>query len=131
MKGYHVHIEEQTRKNTAFRHVVYTGAYSQLVYMRLRPGEAIGLEVHGNDQFFRIESGRGQAVVDDTTYSLADGSGLVVPAGAKHNVKNTSSTDDLHLYTIYSVPHHKDGVSFATKAAADASNETFDGITTE
>lgn len=130
-KGFHVNIEEETIQNELYRKVVYTAPYLQLVYMRLKPGEAIGMETHGNDQFFRFEKGAGEVVIDDNTYKVEDGSGVVVPAGSKHNVTNTSTVDDLHLYTIYAGPHHKDGIEFATKAAADASTEEFDGKTTE
>lgn len=131
MKGYNVNIEEETIKNEDYRRVVYTGNYMQLVFMRLAPGESIGLETHGNDQFFRFEKGNGEVVIDDTVHKVTDGSGVVVPAGAKHNVTNTSTVEELHLYTIYAGPHHKDGIKFATKAAADASSEEFDGKTTE
>lgn len=131
MKGYHVNIEQQTLDNTGFRRVLYTGQYSQLVLMSLKPNESIGLEVHGNDQFFRFESGNGLVKIDDTEYKVSDGDCVVVPAGAKHNVTNTSSADDLKLYTIYSPPHHKDKTVHATKAKANASNEEFDGNPTE
>lgn len=131
MKGFHVNIEEATIKNESFRRVVYTSDYMQLVYMYLKPGESIGLETHGNDQFFRIEKGTGQVVIDGNEYKVEDGSGVVVPAGSKHNVTNTSSVDGLHLYTIYAVPHHRDGVHFKTKAEADKSTEEYDGKTTE
>lgn len=131
MKGFQVDIEKETLANEDFRRVMYTGDYLQLVYMRLKPGESIGMETHGNDQFFRFENGKGKVIIDDHSYSVADGSGVIVPAGAKHNVTNTSTIDDLHLYTIYAGPHHRDGVRFATKAAADKSTEVFDGKTTE
>lgn len=131
MKGFYGQIEEQTVKNKSFRKVIYTSAYSQLVLMSLKPGEAIGMENHGNDQFFRFESGVGQVVIDGNKYSVKDGSAVVVPAGAKHNVINTSKVDDLKLYTIYSPPHHHKGVELKTKAAANKSSEEFDGSTTE
>ncbi len=131
MKGFSTDLEALTIANTRFRHVLYTGAYSQLVLMSLKPSEAIGMETHGNDQFFRIEKGDGKAIIDGHEYDLQDGSSVIVPAGSKHNIINTSTKSHLKLYTIYSVPHHKDGVSFATKAAAEASSEEFDGNTTE
>ena len=131
MKGICVDIEDETQDNQSFRKVVYTGNYMQLVYMRLQPGEEIGMEVHGNDQFFRFEKGTGTVIVDEATHDVKDGSGVVVPAGAKHNVVNTSTSEDLHLYTIYAPPHHKDGVEYVTKAEADASDEEFDGKTSE
>lgn len=131
MKGFSADLEKLTVDNMNFRHVLYTGAYSQLVLMSLKPNEAIGMETHGNDQFFRIEKGAGKAIIDGHEYELHDGSSVIVPAGAKHNIINSSSINDLKLYTLYSVPHHKDGVSFATKAAAESSPEEFDGKTTE
>lgn len=89
-------------------------------------------EVHTeNDQFFRIDSGQGKVIIDGTTYEVSDGSAVVVPAGANHNVINTSDTSSLKLYTIYSPPHHKDGIVRATKAEAEAKDEEFEGITTE
>ncbi len=129
MKGFHVNIEEATKRNKSFRKVVRTQHYMQLVYMYLKPGESIGLETHGNDQFFRIEAGSGEVVIDGNTYKITDGSGVIVPAGAKHNVTNTSKVEGLHLYTIYAVPHHLDGVHFKTKAEADKSMEEYDGNT--
>lgn len=131
MKGYHANIEEETTANADFRRVLYTGAYTQLVLMSLKPKESIGMEVHGNDQFFRFESGQGKVVVDDNEYIVKDGDCVIVPAGAKHNVTNTSTVDDLKLYTIYSPPHHKDGTLHKTKAAADSSDEEFDGVASE
>ncbi|MFZ1249264.1 MAG: cupin domain-containing protein [Candidatus Saccharimonadales bacterium] len=131
MKGYYANIEDETIKNQSFRKVAYTGAYSQLVYMKLKPGESIGQERHGNDQFFRFEHGTGLVTIDDNEYKVKDGSGVIVPAGATHNVTNTSAVDDLHLYTIYSVPHHLDGAESKTKAHAEAKDLPFDGRTTE
>jgi mannose-6-phosphate isomerase-like protein (cupin superfamily) len=132
MKGFAKNIEELTRSNNKYRKVLYTGNYSQLVLMSLLPSEEIGLETHQkNDQFFRIESGRGKVIIDDNEYDVADGSAVIVPAGAKHNVINTSGTDKLKLYTIYSPPHHKDGIEFDKLAPAEASEEEFDGETTE
>jgi mannose-6-phosphate isomerase-like protein (cupin superfamily) len=131
-KGYNANIEKDTIANTNFRKVLYTGHHSQLVLMSLKPGEEIGMEVHtDNDQFFRFEKGEGKCVIDGNEYALADGSVIIVPAGAEHNVINTSATEDLKLYTIYSPAHHKDGVIRATKAEAEADGPEFDGITTE
>ena len=131
MKGFHVNIEEATKRNKSFRKVVRTQNYLQLVYMYLKPGESIGMEVHGNDQFFRIEKGRGEVVIDGNKYKVADGSGVVVPAGAKHNVTNTSTVNGLHLYTIYATPHHHKGFHFKTKAEALKSAKQYDGKTAE
>ncbi len=132
MKGYFANIEEETLSNSDFRRVLYTGKHAQLVLMSLPAGSEIGMEVHEeNDQFFRFESGTGLVVIDGNNYQVSDGSAIIVPAGAEHNVVNTSQTEDLKLYTIYSPPHHKDGIVRATKEQAEADDEEFDGITTE
>jgi mannose-6-phosphate isomerase-like protein (cupin superfamily) len=132
MKGYNANIEKDALENTNFRKVLYTGKHSQLVLMSLKPREEIGMEVHAeNDQFFRFEEGQGECVIDGNTYTVGDGSVIIVPAGAEHNVINTSETDDLKLYTIYSPAHHQDGVIRATKAEAEADGPEFDGKTTE
>jgi mannose-6-phosphate isomerase-like protein (cupin superfamily) len=133
MRGYHNDIEEQTTGNSDFRRVLYTGKGLQLVVMSLKPGEEIGAEVHEDrDQFFRFEEGSGQVDIDDNTYDVVDGSGVIVPQGARHNVRNTGDRP-LRLYTLYAPPEHKDGVVQATKADADArhAHEEWDGATTE
>ncbi len=132
MKGYKGDIEKDTLDNSNFRKVLYTAKHSQLVLMSLKPLEEIGLEVHpDNDQFFRFEGGTGKVVIDDTTYEVSDGMAVIIPAGSQHNVINTSETEALKMYTIYSPAHHKDGVIHATKADAESSDEEFDGVTTE
>jgi mannose-6-phosphate isomerase-like protein (cupin superfamily) len=132
LKGFIINLEEETKKNTDFRRVLYTGKYSQLVFMSLKAGEEIGEEVHKDiDQFFRFESGEGKVVIDDVEHKVTDGIGVIVPAGAKHNVINTSNTEDLKLYTIYSPPEHQDKIVRHTKQEAMASEEHFDGRTTE
>ncbi|HNW71558.1 MAG TPA: cupin domain-containing protein [Candidatus Paceibacterota bacterium] len=132
MKGFNANIEKETLENKNFRKVLYTGKNSQLVLMSLKPGEEIGMEVHkDNDQFFRFESGEGKVFIDGNEYAVADGSAIIVPSGAEHNVVNTSMTDDLKLYTIYSPAHHQDGVIRLTKAEAEANGPEFDGKTTE
>ncbi len=132
MKGYHENIERLTLENENFRKVLYTGKNSQLVLMSLRPGEEIGMEVHNeNDQFFRFEKGKGQVHIDGNEYDVSDGSAVVVPAGAEHNVVNLSDSEELKLYTIYSPAHHKDKIVRATKEEAEADEVDFDGITTE
>lgn len=130
--GYHENIEELTKDNADFRHVLYTGEHMQLVLMSLLPGEEIGMEVHeDNDQFFRFEAGEGKVYIDDSEYSVSDGDVIIVPAGAKHNVVNTSDSDHLKMYTIYSPAHHKDGIVRETKEEAEENEEEFDGVTTE
>lgn len=132
MKGFNQNIEEATLENNYFRKVLYTGKNSQLVLMALKPGEEIGLEVHAeNDQFFRFEQGQGKCVIDGNEYVVADGSAVIVPAGAEHNIINVSATEDLKLYTIYSPAHHKDQIIRTTKEEAEANDEEFDGQTTE
>lgn len=132
MKGFSSNIEKDTLENGNFRKVLYTGKHSQLVLMSLKPNEEIGMEVHpDNDQFFRFEKGQGKCVIDGNEYDVTDGSAIVVPAGAQHNVINVSETDDLKLYTIYSPAHHKDGIVRATKEEAEANEEEFDGVPTE
>ncbi|SCL75161.1 hypothetical protein L21_1052 [Methanoculleus chikugoensis] len=131
-KGFAIDIEAETVKNTEFRRVLYTSKFSQLVLMSLKPGEEIGEEVHDDvDQFFRFEEGEGKVVIDNTEYKVKDGSAVVVPNGAKHNVINTSKTAALKLYTIYSPPEHRDKVVHKTREEAMADDEHFDGKTTE
>lgn len=132
LKGYVVDLEKETEKNTDFRRVLYTGKYSQLVLMNLKPGEEIGEETHDDvDQFFRFEEGEGKVIIDGVEHRVKDGNGVIVPAGARHNVVNTSKLAELKLYTIYSPPEHQDGVVRHTKKEAMASEEHFDGKTTE
>ena len=132
MKGYNANIEKETLENTNFRKVLYTGKHSQLVLMSLKSNEEIGMEVHtDNDQFFRFEKGEGKCIIDGNEYILGDGSVIVVPSGAQHNIINTSNTEDLKLYTIYSPAHHQDGVVRVTKAEAEVDGPEFDGVTTE
>ena len=132
MKGFNANIEKETLENENFRKVLYTGKHSQLVLMSLKPNEEIGMEVHAdNDQFFRFEKGNGKCIIDGNSYTLTDGSVIIVPAGAEHNIINTSSSEDLKLYTIYSPAHHKDGIVRATKEEAEKNGPEFDGVTTE
>lgn len=132
MKGFSANIEESTLQNDKFRKVLYTGKHSQLVLMCLKPKEEIGMEVHmENDQFFRFEQGEGKCIIDGNEYALKDGSAILVPAGARHNIINASATESLKLYTIYSPAHHKDGIVRASKAEAEANEAEFDGVTTE
>jgi mannose-6-phosphate isomerase-like protein (cupin superfamily) len=133
MKGYHDDIEKQTAGNDDFRRVLYTGKHLQLVLMTLKPGEEIDSEVHRDrDQFFRFEEGEGTVTIDDNSYKVVDGSGIIVPAGSRHNVSNTGS-EPLKLYTLYGPPEHKDGVVQSTKEEADERHhdEEWDGETTE
>ena len=119
MKGYNANIEKETLENTNFRKVLYTGKHSQLVLMSLKPNEEIGMEIHAdNDQFFRFEKGEGKCVIDGNFYELKDGSVIMVPAGAEHNIINTSADKELKLYTIYSPPNHPDKTVHKTREEA-------------
>ncbi len=121
MIGYLQNIEKVTLANEYFRRVLYTGQHAQLVVMSLKPNEEIGLEVHEIvDQFLRIESGEGKVILNGEEYPIKDGDAFIVPAGTHHNVINTSSKKPLKLYTIYSPPHHKDGIVHKTKQDAQA-----------
>lgn len=131
MKGFVENIEKLTLENDNFRKVLYTARYSQLVLMALKPGEEIGEEVHGLDQFLRIEKGTGEAVLNGERHPIADGSAIVVPAGARHNIVNTSKSEPMKLYTVYSPPNHRDRVIHRTKAEAEENEEHFDGRTSE
>ncbi len=134
MKGLNINIEKETFKNNNFRKVIYTSKHSQLVLMSLLPNEDIGLETHpDNDQFFRFESGQGTCIINGDEHHVSDGDAIIVPAGAEHNVINTSDEKMLKFYTIYSPPHHKDGIIRRTKQDAEAKEnaEEFDEVTTE
>jgi len=131
-KGYKGSVSESVIGNTNFRQVLYTGEKMQLVAMTLKPGEEIGTEIHeGHNQFFRIESGQGEVMIDESTYSVVGGDLVIVPSGANHNVTNTSESDALELYTIYTPPEHAEGTVHTTKEEADGDDEHFDGVTTE
>lgn len=131
MNGFVGDIEQLTEDNTDFRRVLYTGKHLQLVLMALQPGEDIGEEVHEDrDQFFRVEGGGGEILIDGTTTPVKSDDAMIVPAGARHNVRNTGD-EPLLIYTLYGPPEHKDGIVRATKADAEAKEEHFDGKTTE
>lgn len=131
MKGYVTNIEKLSLENENFRKVLYTAKNSQLVLMSLKPGEEIGEEIHQLDQFIRCESGQGKAILDGIEHEIFDGFAIVVPAGARHNIINTSQDKPLKLYTVYSPPNHRDGVLHATRKQAESDDEHFDGKTTE
>ncbi|MFZ2300179.1 MAG: cupin domain-containing protein [Candidatus Moraniibacteriota bacterium] len=131
-KGYSGNIEQLTLANENFRQVLYTAQHCQLVLMSLKPREEIGLETHDdNDQFLRFEAGEGKVIINDSEYVVGDGDSIIVPSGSRHNVINTSATEPLKLYTIYSPPHHQDGMVRATRAEAIADDPEFEGTTTE
>jgi mannose-6-phosphate isomerase-like protein (cupin superfamily) len=130
MKGYVQDIEGITVKNEDFRQVLYTARNCQLVVMALKPKEEIGAEVHKLDQFFRVEEGTGEAVLDGVHTAIKAGFAVLVPAGTKHNIINTGSVP-LKVYTLYAPPNHRDGVVHHTSAEAEEDSEHFDGRTTE
>lgn len=121
MTGFHTNIEAETLQNNSFRKVLFTAPHSQLVLMSLLPGEEIGMEVHPSvDQFFRFEAGQGKAILNGEETEFKNGEVVIVPAGTNHNIINTSSTETLKLYTIYSPANHPDGTIHQTKAEAEA-----------
>ena len=131
MKGYHDDIEAATDGNEDFRRVLYTGHNLQLVLMSIPPGCEIGAEVHGDrDQFFRFEAGEGEVIIDDNTYAVKADDAVIVPQGARHNVRCTG-LEPLKLYTIYGPPEHVDATVHRSRDDATAAREHFDGITTE
>ncbi len=131
MRGFVDDIEDITRHNADFRRVLYTGKNLQLVLMAIAPGEDIGEEVHPDrDQFFRIEKGKGEFTIDGRRTKVEADSAMLVPAGARHNVRNTGD-EPLKLYTLYGPPEHADGTVHPTKADALAVKEHFVGKTTE
>ncbi len=131
MQGFIGDIEDLAEKNSNFRRVLYTGKNLQLVLMTLKPGEEIGEEVHDDgDQFFRVEEGEGEVLIDGKRTPIKDDDAVLIPAGARHNLVNTG-TKTLHVYTLYGPPEHVDGTVHATKSDADKSSEHFDGKTTE
>jgi mannose-6-phosphate isomerase-like protein (cupin superfamily) len=130
MKGFVQDIEKLAIANDAFRQVLYTARHCQLVLMTLKPREEIGAEVHPLDQFFRVEEGTGEAVLDGVRTAIKAGFAILVPTGTKHNIINSGSVP-LRLYTLYAPPNHRDGVVHRTRGEAEADTESFDGRTTE
>ena len=130
MRGFVKDIEGLAVKNIEFRQVLYTAKHCQLVVMALKPKEEIGAEVHKLDQFFRVEEGSGEAVLDGVRTAIRTGFAVVIPAGTNHNIINTGNTP-MKLYTLYAPPNHRDGVIHHTRAEAEADHEHFDGKTTE
>ena len=131
MKGFVTKIEKDALENDYFRNVLYTAAHSQLVVMSLQPNEDIGEEIHTLDQFIRCEYGTGKAVLDGVEHEMSAGFAVLIPAGTKHNIINSSSDKKMKLYTVYAPPNHRDGVVHKTKADEEADTEHFDGKTSE
>lgn len=130
MKGFVQNIEDISNRNKEFRKVLYTAENVQLVVMSLNPKEEIGMELHELDQFFRIEEGTGQALLDGVRTDISAGFAVLVPAGTQHNIINTGNVP-LKLYTLYAPPNHRDGIVHHTRADAEKDDEHFDGRTTE
>ncbi len=130
MKGYTINLQQETNLNTDFRRVLYTAKNCQLVLMSIEVGEEIGAETHDLDQFIYVISGAGEVKIDEHLHQISEGSGIVIPAGSKHNVINTGDKA-LKIYTLYSPPEHIDGTVHETKEIGDSSDEEFDGVTTE
>jgi mannose-6-phosphate isomerase-like protein (cupin superfamily) len=118
-KGFHTNIESDTVENKNYRKILFTGNHLQLGLMSIEAGEDVGEEVHPDtDQFFRVDEGSGEAMIDGKTYALKDGDAIVIPAGSKHNI--TAGDEGIKMYTIYAPPHHKDKVIHKTKEDAEA-----------
>lgn len=131
MNGYVINIEKEAVNNNNFRKVLYTAPHCQLVVMSLKPLEDIGEEVHDLDQFLRVEEGEGKTVLNDVEHTISSGFAIVVPAGTKHNIINTSSDKEMKLYTVYAPANHRDGVVHVTKEEAEHDEEHFDGVLSE
>lgn len=131
MNGYVINIEKESESNSNFRKVLYTAPHCQLVVMSLKPREDIGEEVHNLDQFLRIEEGEGKAILNGIEYAISSGFAIVVPAGTKHNIINTSPDKEMKLYTVYAPANHRDGVVHTTKEEAEKDEEHFDGVLSE
>lgn len=132
MKGFVTNIETATEENSDFRRVLYTAKNCQLVVMSLPASGEIGEEVHTEgDQFIRVESGQAKSILDGVERDLTSGSVVIIPAGVRHNIINTSATEDLKLYTLYAPPHHRDAVVHHTREEAQRDTEHFDGVTTD
>lgn len=123
MTAFNGSIRKLAKDNKDFRREVATGSHSQVVLMCLRPGEDIGDEVHpGTDQIFVVVKGDGEAVLDGASQPLDKGALLLVPAGMRHNIRNTGDKR-LRLVTIYAPPHHAPGTVHATRGEAMQAEE--------
>ena len=121
-----INIEDDTKANTNFRTTRWTGKHLQLTLMSIPVGGDIGLEVHpDNDQFLRIEKGKGRVQMgpskDQLTYDrqVEDDWVILVPAGTWHNVTNIGDAP-MQLYALYGPPDHKHGTVHKTQADAEA-----------
>lgn len=110
------------KENSYFRQVLATSVHSQVVVMSIPPGGEIGEEVHTVDQTLVFVEGSGQAILNDVVSEVAVNHLVMVPAGTKHNFKNTGA-GDWKLFTVYAPPEHRDGTIHKTKAEAEADKE--------
>lgn len=114
-------IEKLTEENDNFRKVLSTHQHTQLVVMSLLPGEDIGEEIHETtDQFIRVEDGEGKAIIDGEEHAIKSDWAIIIPAGSKHNLINTSTDKKMKLYTLYSPAHHKTDCIHQTKEEAES-----------
>ena len=109
-------------KNTHFQKEVYLDDNCQIVLMSIEPGDDIGEETHDADQTTFIVAGEGQVVVDGSKTKVTPNHLVVIPKGACHNIVNKGD-EPLKLYSVYAPPAEPAGVSFKTKAEAEAAEE--------
>jgi mannose-6-phosphate isomerase-like protein (cupin superfamily) len=121
MEAYVDDLEEATESNHDFRRVLYTGTHLQLVLVALQPGEAMGEEMHGDrDQFFCVEAGEGEIVIDGSRHPIEDDFAALVPAGARYDVINTGD-EPLKLYALCAPPDDREEVVRRNTAEAEQS----------
>lgn len=106
-------------RNTHFQQEVYLDKNIQIVLMHLQPGEDIGAEKHRADQTTYFVAGEGKAVIDGAGTKVGPNHMIVIPQGAEHNIVNTGKSP-LKLFSVYAPPAEPAGVSFKTKADAEA-----------
>ena len=120
-----INIEDATLQNENYRLALWTGELLQVTLMSIPVGGDIGGEVHGeNDQFLRLESGKGKVVMgeseDDITFEreVRDDDIILIPKGLYHNVTNIGE-EPMKIYSIYGPAHHPEGTVHATKENAE------------
>ena len=120
----HFTIADIAGSNPDFRQVLWTGQHAQIVVMTIPTGGEIGEEVHEHtDQILTFVAGTGEADMNGHTHPIEAGDQCAVPAGARHNFRNTGD-EPLVLYTVYSPPEHAAEAAYATKEEADAAEAT-------
>lgn len=119
-QGGAVDIVALAQGNDAFRRVIVTGEFSQVVAMTIAVGGEIGEEVHQRtDQLLVFIEGEGEAVLDGATSPVAPSELVFVHAGTRHNFRNTGQVP-LRLVTVYAPPEHPPGTVEQTKEEAEA-----------